>query len=643
MRPLVRLCPVVAVLVASSAGVRADPPPLTDLHGDPLPAGVVTRFGSPNLRHLDTVYAADFSPDGKWIVSSSDHDGIRVWDRATGKLLRTLSPEDARAGKLGFPFLPYRHTEAVSPDGKVRAEAMPDGISLQTTADAEELGCVNCPDQTVHALAFSPAGGTMAFILCTSLKAARAQSSESLVVCDAATGEPLWTVEEPDVWDRNVFEFRGWKSIKRGGAIHPDVAFSPDGRMLATASIHDRTVRLRDAATGEELLRLATQGEPAAVAFAPDGRTVAWSDWRDVHLSDVKTGRVLHKWRAESYVRTLQFAPDGRALLGVSGGFLHLWDVGTGKDVTPGGGHREEITALAVSADGKTVASGGQSGVVRVWDLATAAERWQHNERWMLSGGLVFSPDGRTVAGAGSEWHDLVPRGCVKCWDADTGAEVRKMFAPTAPSLEALTISADGRTLAAANMERDAVTLWDARTGKLRQTVKPGTDASSRSFDCRVPGFSPDGKRLVHVDADGRTNHWDVEAGDEGPTFFVSGRRKVAISPDGKFIACAGRHVSIHDGVTGEERARLAYDRACECLVFSADGRMLAMASERVVIVYEVTTGRERTRVQHPATVYAVAFTPDGRRLITGGDDGTALVWDLATVVGAYRDLSGER
>src|SRR5262245_21335771 len=81
--------------------------PRVDAYGDPLPPGAVARLGTMRFRHSDEIVACGFSPDGTQVVSASHSDGVRLWDRATGRLLKACSMWDAVGGGLGFPFNPH--------------------------------------------------------------------------------------------------------------------------------------------------------------------------------------------------------------------------------------------------------------------------------------------------------------------------------------------------------------------------------------------------------------------------------------------------------------------------------------------------------------------------------------------------------
>jgi hypothetical protein len=193
------------------------------------------------------------------------------------------------------------------------------------------------------------------------------------------------------------------------------VAFSPDGRRLASAS-YDGTVKLWDADTGQEVLTLrGHSGRVTSVAFSPDGRRLASAnDDGTVMLWDAATGQEVLTLRGHSYsVGSVAFSPDGRRLASANDdGTAKLWDADTGQEVLTLRGHSQRVSSVAFSPDGRRLASAGWTDrAVMLWDADTGQERLTlrgHSEGvW----GVAFSPDGRRLATVGADRT-------VKLWDA---------------------------------------------------------------------------------------------------------------------------------------------------------------------------------------------------------------------------------
>jgi WD40 repeat protein/beta-lactamase regulating signal transducer with metallopeptidase domain len=451
------------------------------------------------LRQIKTpgrIAALAFTPDGKTLAVRKGNQRVGLWDTQTGKELHHLSDAQTiqRSGG-GLVLLlpgfsaPETRALAISADSKRVVSAAGSTVRLWETATGKELPLSDGHWKAPNTLTLSQDGKTVV------------SWGDDRVVrrWEAATGKLLGAFSAPPRTTR--------------------AALSSDGRTVALANA-DNTIRLYDTGTGKELHQFKSHANgTASLAFSPDGKMLASRDSADnsILLFDVGAGRELRRIvlraRREPAQGTvvifgggggsggtgagMSFSPDGQLLVapgpggGDSGNTLVLLDVAAGKELRkielP-----QPITSLAFAPNGRTLATENADRTITLWEVASgkkrtqlgkaAANRPQPNGRdmrvsFVIDGmgggfsepagpvGLAFSPDGRALAARGADLS-------VRVWDVIAGKEIGQLKGHGG-RIETVAFAADGKTLASGATDT-TILLWDT-ADPLKELAKAPT------------------------------------------------------------------------------------------------------------------------------------------------------------------------
>jgi WD40 repeat protein/tRNA A-37 threonylcarbamoyl transferase component Bud32 len=455
----------------------------------------------PSLPHPEEVWTLAFSPDGKRIATGCFAQEIRLWETATGRLAsRTFGLQRGPCFALSW-----------SPDGNWIATGNGDHhAQIWDAATGNDRGFLLQHHGFISAIAFSPDSRTLLsscydntarlWDVTTGKSVGQPITHQGMIQAVAfnPNGESFVTADwggTARLWRRGTTESRSSQIRSKDTALA--VTFSPDGGMLLTGHV-DRTVRLRDAFTGELLWKTPPlSSSPNTLAVCPTGQfaAVAEYDLGMIHIWKVHSGEFVCRF-PHPCVSSLAFSSDGRFLL-TGGDQARLWDVRAAKAVGRTPLHPGRIEAVSFSHDGQLLLTGGWDKTVRRWEAATGSPIGEALDHAGSVKAVALSLDDRTILSA-------TDNGLVYRWDRDTGAPLGQPLQPLDTRIGSPRFSPDGRIVLFVFGD-GVVQLRDVATGRY---IGP----SLRHFSgMENIAFGPDGRSLLTLDRDCSTAHlWEV-------------------------------------------------------------------------------------------------------------------------------------
>jgi WD40 repeat protein len=686
----------VFVLLAGAGATNGEDAktPRTDLYGDPLPPGAVARLGTMRLRHADG-RALAFSKDSKHLISCNHEGEVRVWDVATGTLVRrtrlagkareyiqyagiSLTADGATAqawdGQTTYLYdtatgqergrLPNTQALAFSCDGKkiaVQAREKDKNGSMQLwdiAAFKNHLDLDVPPCIALNATPFKIAPQTAAFT----------PDGKQLAVLGGERDKELF------VWDTVTGRLRQRKKFV---AAMGSLAYSPDGATLVAGFYGKGDAVIFEAATLKEKaaqpvranVKFACFTSVSLAGFSPDGRLLVGCCLTD-GIPQQEHGFVIWdlsgskepRWLStSSFITASALAPDGKTLACFTNIQYHgsqaidLWDVASGRRLHQLPGHDTPVDKLAVSLDGKILASSDYKSTLRLWDTATG-KPLRSLAGWdaFASACLRFSADGRRLI-------SISRKGKLQIWEVSTGKELYR-FAIDSPAEGAypgytVALFGGGKRLAAVAMMLSVhLSIWDATTGK-QLSRRPLSAVQPAPSQGEVE-LAPDGESVTVWHGDQLTIE-DISTKNRLATLPKGVGNPLGFSADGRLLAVflppRQEHIglwkepkpileiydvkglSLIETASGQEVVRLGIGKF-DYVAFTPDGRAIVVADKQEFSIWDAATGERLHQMAWPETVrneygYAkissLAVLPSGRAA-TGMTEGDILVWDLA-------------
>ncbi len=615
----------------------------------------------------EQVVTLALTPDGRKLITTGSRSTapcpLIIWDVADGKRLATQSG------------IPGTRCIAMAPDGKTFAcGEFAGSIRLRDAETGQEIAEWKAHAVGVNAVAFSADGKWL------------------------VSGGLDKVVR---VWDWKARKER-WSLVGATDMIYT-IAVSKNSQ-FAVSGGRDHIARVWDLETGKEKAILRGHAQDIeSVAISSDEKTIVTASWDGVvTLWDAATGKSTGTFKevsgqpfVGSMINTMAFSPndDNTLAVGNAYGEIHLWDLKEKKIKATVGRHREAVSSLAWSADGKWLVSGSSDRTAKRWNAEKGElVRTFHNANRDFAPvtALAHAPDGKTVAVATADkivrlhdaqngailselkGHDEVPNclafsadgtmlasadtgGAVKVWDQASGREKRSL-GKQSKRIEPSEIKKE-------NKENDNNNKGDKRDRKNKEVVRDAPRpkvivAEKMETKGRNPSdamihdnkedqaqrnskfisslvFSPDGKVLMSASGEAVVTRWDISTGTETTPLAGSNQaiRSLALSRDGATLVVAGDagKIDLVDLATGKSRNEIsAHAGAIRALAMSENGMLASTGQDGLIKLWDLASA-SMLQMYHDGMGggQLLAFSPGGRLLANGGRRGNVVVTDL--------------
>jgi WD40 repeat protein len=452
-----------------------------------------------------------------------------------------------------------------------------------------------------------------------------------------------------------------------------DVAYSPDGKYLITAS-KDATLKLWSVAIGKELRTYTGHTKVVcSVCFSPDGTFFASGSWDGtIQLWNLENDKSIKTFNPKANsVNSVSISPDSKLLAGgTSIGTITIWDIESGNEIVVLVGHTNNIETINFSPDSKFLVSGSDDKNIKIWDVSTGKIVRTLSGHSHNVSSVSFSPNGNSILSGSYD-------GSIKIWDRNTG-KLTRTIPGTSKWIMSVRYSPDGKLLVSASSDT-IVRLWNASTGvKVR-------NYGGHKYAIYSAKFSPDGNNIVSASDDGSMRIWSASNSNVVQSFKMLGAHisSVNLSPDkknlqfvynyksikvlslleSKGLCVLNGHKSMIEAVAftpnSETIASGSYDqtiklwdvRRCNelkllkghnniirSLSFSNDGKYLLSGSgglaggDNSIKLWDIGSGElVKSFNSHTSSVYTANFSPDGKFFVSGCLDQSIKIWDIST------------
>ncbi|MDZ4793359.1 MAG: caspase family protein [Bacteroidota bacterium] len=586
--------------------------------------------------HTATINSAEFSPDGKKIVTASRDHTAKIWDAVRGKLLVDLKGHTADIVSAEF-----------SPDGKKIVTAASDSTAMIWDAISGELLVTlnKYTNKEISSARFSPVGKNIVTGSWNSSAAVWDASNGQLLANLTAQsnggsksaqfspdGKKIITIS-PDstgtMWDGITYNHLA--TLKGHAADIESAEFSPDSKKAITAS-DNGAVKIWDVANGHLLLDIiVNSGWVMNVQFSPDQKKIVTSSlFGPAVIWDALTGKMLVNLNGDSsWAKVAWFSPDGKKIVTVSmdklvnfhGYNIKIWDAGNGKLLVDLGNSSEAVMSAMFSPDGKKIISTLLWGPASIWNGMNGNLLFNLSGHTSTVKSVQYSPDSEKII-------TLSGNGMVRIWD-DVNGKLEADLAGLKNDTNSMndTRSAQfypgGKKILTYTLKEGKI--WDAVNGKLLVGLKEFRWLTKAHF-------STDGKKIItNSTTDPPVRIWDADNGSlldemKGNKWEVY---SAEFSPDGSKIVTASRDSTVRIWDAANDNLLVDLKEFAWSAMFSPDGeKILTISKDSVARTWDVHSGKLLFSLKERMWFAAVNYSPDGKKIASTSGDTTARIWD---------------
>ena len=522
------------------------------------------------------------SPDRKQLAACDTNGQIRLWGLQDNRQQLTLGGHSAWTQQVIY-----------SPDGQTLASCSSDRtIRLWNLNSGSCIGVLKSHQGRVRAIAFTPDGQTL------------------------ASGGDDWVIK---LWDVNTQTVR---LTLRG---HTDnirsIIISPDGQTLISSG-DDGSIRFWSL-NGRCWRTIEAHQQPVwTIAMSPDGSFIAsGSVDNTVKLWDSNDGSLITTFRHQGSVSQIAFSPDAKQLVSASyDRTVCIWNIATKrrlKTLT----HNDWVQSLVFTNDNLITSSRDRQ--IQHWNIDTEQVQTTVNSYSNGIWAIAVSPDGRQIASTNDEQT-------IQLWNVDR-SKIERVVTGHSKSIWSVAYSQDNRFLASASDDR-TIKIWDVSTGKLHRTIQGDT-----WFWTVV--FSPNSSIVASAGADCSIEFYCLATGNLIDTFtgHTDIIRYIVFDLDGKHLASCGldNTARVWRIDTGKCIAVFNHPSPVSSVAFSFKQPILATGSDdNLVRLWDITTGQLlQTLSGHTGWVQSIAFSPHNELLASGSHDGTIKLWQTGKAI----------